>query len=270
MMDGSTASANATFSSGLLSRADWQNASWLAGAIDVTLPPARNNFRYEFNVASTSAKEGSAYIAAAGYHEFFCNGRRMGDPGVKLSPGNVNFLKRVYYIKYDITGCLRAGKNTFGVSLGNAWFSAGAKNPKTGTGMPGARPVPPQFMLRAQVRYPETGRPPDTIVSGPSSGAWLAAPGAITRDSLYNGETYDDRLALEYRGVHFSDPSYAPAAVPPLWRPAVPAAASAVGPHAILKVLAPLSRVTRSSHSVESLSRVTQSSTLSALFPIDR
>eukprot|EP01047_Picozoa_sp_COSAG01_P063674 COSAG01_NODE_8293_length_2840_cov_14.414447_1_plen_535_part_00 len=112
------------------------------------------------------------------------------------------------------------------MTLGNGWFSAGSSNhtsPYAST-MPGARPVPPQLLLRARATV---GAKRVLLVSSATSGQWQAASGPIVLDSLYQGEQYDARLELVDRaGHHFSHPQYdtssaTQVAGTALWAPAV-------------------------------------------------
>ena len=167
---------------------------------------------------------GSVFVASAGYHVLYLNGKPLGDANIRLAPGNSRFERRLYYVRYILhacnfsiageqLGCLRHGRNVFGVELGHAWFSKGVPtqaSPK-GTGMPGARDAPAQFMLRARISTSDniTRSSGDSfVVSEAESRKWLAAAGAITRDSLYNGETRDFRRTTALvvpSNAHFSD-----------------------------------------------------------------
>lgn len=60
------------------------------------------------------------YAAARGIYELTINGQKADD--VFLSPGDMDFRKRIVYTASDVTGYLKAGENTLGVILASGWF----------------------------------------------------------------------------------------------------------------------------------------------------
>ena len=143
--------ASASFSTGLMrgNISGWDGAVWIAGTSDVSVVPRRNNLRTTWQLEADPS-EGTAMVAGIGYHELYCNGKRMGAARSKLQPGVTHYERRTYYIRYDLSACLRRGVNVLAVSLGNGWFSSGAPHGMPGaTGLPGTRSVPPQLLIRA-------------------------------------------------------------------------------------------------------------------------
>ena len=60
------------------------------------------------------------YAAARGIYALSINGQKAGDEF--LAPGDMDFRKRIVYTALDVTGYLKAGKNTLGVMLASGWF----------------------------------------------------------------------------------------------------------------------------------------------------
>ena len=81
-----------------------------------------------------------------------------------------------------------SASHVFGVKLGNGWFA------KAG-GQPGAHAAPPQLLLKANIRFANGAV--QSVVSGLD---WQCAQGPIVADSLYNGETFDARIAKNVSG----------------------------------------------------------------------
>jgi alpha-L-rhamnosidase len=164
----------ALFEMGLLSADEWK-AQWIAGS---------NLLRKEFPVSGKVVRA-RVYVTALGYYELRFNGEKVG-PNV-LDPAWTTYDKRLLYTTYDITSQLRPGSNAVGVMLGNGW----AVPPKR-YGPPIVTPYSsPALLLQLQVEL--EGGKQLTIVSDTS---WKTAPGPITSDSIYDGETYDARLEI--------------------------------------------------------------------------
>jgi len=157
-------SAVAQFDVALLTPADWNGATWLAGF---------NQFRTEF-VLSSAPSRARAYVSGVGYYELFINGAKVGNNVLDISW--TDYGKRVMYTTYDVTSLLKAGKNAVGVMVGNGWWGQGSNGAK-------------------QVKFLLTANSGSTVMRVPSvAHSWNATNGPITYDSIYNGETYDARL----------------------------------------------------------------------------
>ncbi|EDQ86725.1 uncharacterized protein MONBRDRAFT_10744 [Monosiga brevicollis MX1] len=98
------------------------------------------------------------------------------------------YNQRVYFRTFDVTPHLRVGENVLGVSLGNykwgyndKWCNMTARGGPEG--------------CRGLIAILELIRPQDSsrwhLIS---DSAWLTAPGPISWDHLFHGETYDARL----------------------------------------------------------------------------
>jgi alpha-L-rhamnosidase len=138
------------------------------------------------------------FVSGIGYHHVYLNGEKVGDH--QMDPGWTDFEKRVWYSTYDVTRMLqREGTDSsdvppahvLSVMLGNGWWSCGTP---PGTGLPGCSSVdPPQLILQLHV----DGKP---VVLSDTSWQVSVNSSPIQYNSLYNGESYDARIAERIDG----------------------------------------------------------------------
>lgn len=205
-------SQTAWWEMGLLSPRDWQ-AQWLndgkfnpAKAEDFYMEDAAPLFRKEFNVPGNVARA-RLYISGLGYYEASLNGQRVGDQ--VLDPGWTRYSERVLYSTYDVTGQLRQGTNSIGVTLGNGWYNPlplrmwGYLNLREH--LPVGRP---RFIARLDLELADGTR--QAIVSDTS---WRVGEGPIRFNSIYLGEIYDARREVPgWDSPGFDDSSWRPTA----------------------------------------------------------
>jgi alpha-L-rhamnosidase len=110
----------AVFETSLLDR-PWC-AAWITDGRPVangTAPPARYLRKsFELSAAPVRAK---LYLSAFGLAEPWLNGRKVTED--YFLPGWPDYRKRNFYVSYDVTAHIVAGDNTFGIVLGDGWFS---------------------------------------------------------------------------------------------------------------------------------------------------
>jgi alpha-L-rhamnosidase len=155
-------SAPATFDTGLLAADDWSAASWLRvddgsyvrGDVDVAGPVARARL----------------YFGAQGIVEPHLNGARVA-PKEVLDSSVTDYGSRVLYRALDVTTSLRKGHNTLGFLAGKGQFSGS-----------------PVVAAQLDVTYTDGS----TAAFG-TSPVWRTAPGPVTGDDFWFGETYDAR-----------------------------------------------------------------------------
>jgi alpha-L-rhamnosidase len=128
-----------------------------------------------FEVAK-SVKRARPFIAAAGYYVLQVNGKKIGDR--VLDPAWTDYSKRTLYSTYELGPELVRGKNSIAVLLGRRWYSK-----STG--------VEPKLSCELRGTY-EDGKPFSVI----SDATWESLKSPITLDDIYDGETYDARLAV--------------------------------------------------------------------------
>ena len=172
----------ATFEMGLLKLEDWQG-DWIG------LPAARAGeallFRKEF-ILDREVSRARAYISGLGYYELRINGTKVGDH--VLDPGWTEYTKRTLYAAYDVTEYLTQGENVVGVMAGSGWYGS------------------PQIILQLNIIFADGTT--SSVFSGTHYGphAWRVAGSPITKNSIYDGETYDARLEKEgWDSPHYPD-----------------------------------------------------------------
>ncbi|MDR0541610.1 MAG: family 78 glycoside hydrolase catalytic domain [Dysgonamonadaceae bacterium] len=107
-------SETARFSMGLLNRSDWKG-KWIKHPS--ALPEKHIWFRKTL-VLNEQAATAFAYIASAGYHELYVNGKKAGNS--VLAPSVSRLDKRILYVTYDIAPLLKKGDNVIAI-----WYAAG-------------------------------------------------------------------------------------------------------------------------------------------------
>ena len=115
-----------------------------------------------------------AYICGLGYHEFFVNGKKIGNS--VLNPGVTEYSERILYCVYPMDE-LNAGKNVIGVEVGYGWY--------------GSR----KLLAQIYVEYDDGTIYEDH--SGPGYGWWVGGSPTID-NSIYGGEVYDARIEAKY------------------------------------------------------------------------
>ncbi|WP_419699487.1 family 78 glycoside hydrolase catalytic domain [Mucilaginibacter sp. NFX135] len=194
-------SSTASWQMGLLTKADWHGANWIAydklpdssaivpfyhgkgpkklGAANDVLPLMRKAFNVEGKL-----KKATLYLCGLGHFELSLNGKKVGDHF--LDPGWTKYDKQALYVPFDITNQLIAGKNTLGVMLGNGFYYIPRdKRYRKLTGAFGY----PKMICRLMLEY-DNGLV-DNVVS---DGTWKAAPSPVTFSSIYGGEDYNANL----------------------------------------------------------------------------
>ncbi|OUJ69788.1 family 78 glycoside hydrolase catalytic domain [Hymenobacter crusticola] len=193
-------SPSATWQMGLLSKADWQGAHWVAyeqlpdssknilptdGKKDThqgsnTLPLLRKRFAVKSKV-----KKATIFIAGLGHFELSVNGQKVGDHF--LDAGWTKYDKEAQYVAFDLTKNLQSGQNALGVMLGNGFYYVPPvkeryRKLKVAFGYP-------KMICRLQIDY-DDGTTQDII----SDASWKTAPSPITFSSIYGGEDYNATL----------------------------------------------------------------------------
>lgn len=139
-------------------------------------------FYREFQVEGPVARA-EAQVAALGVFHALLNGEAMGQDF--LSPGWVEYSRRIPVLRYDLTGRLKPGANAVGVILGDGWYAG--RIAIYGRGLYGGYPL--ALWLRLTITYAD-GR----IQTLGSDESWLAGTGAVLWADLLTGEYRDARL----------------------------------------------------------------------------
>ena len=135
-------------------------------------------FRKTFTLPARPVRA-TAYVASLGYHELYVNGKKVGDR--VLAPSISDLTQRVRYVAYDVSDCLREGKNAVVLWAAPGWCDFADFNVKD----------KPLVMAQIEILQPDgqaTQIVSDTAWTTHASpmspvGNW-AVPG-------YGGESYD-------------------------------------------------------------------------------
>lgn len=161
----------ASFETALYEKSDWKG-HWVS--VPVNFNGGTLLFRKAIALKDKKIARARAYICGLGYHEFFVNGRKMGN--AVLNPGVTEYSERVFYCAYEMED-LAAGKNVIGVEVGYGWL--------------GAR----KLLAQIYVEY-EDGEVYEDH-SGPGYGWWVGGSPTVD-NSVYGGEVYDARIEDKY------------------------------------------------------------------------
>ena len=160
-------------------------AIWLSStASDVPTLQAAHYFRIKIKLKSAIFKATLRY-SALGVLEPWINGERVHED--YFTPGWSDYRKRAYVCEYDVSDNLQKGENCLGVVLGDGW--AGAPFGPAGYAVSFA----PRTMFIAELVVQYANGEEEIISSGAD---WKWRKGSITRNSIYNGETFDARKSV--------------------------------------------------------------------------
>jgi len=195
-------SETAMWQMGLLSAADWENATWigyenLPDSMKV-VPGVHGNgdnlenkaikrsvvplFRKAFEVEK-KIENATLFISGLGHYEATINGQKVGRSF--LAPGWTNYDKTCLYNAYDVTTQLKQGKNALGVIVGNGFYNINRERYRKLVIAYGY----PKMISKLKINY--TDGTSATIVSATD---WKCSSSPITYSSIYGGEDYDATL----------------------------------------------------------------------------
>ena len=148
-------------------------------------------FRKKFSV-NKKLSRAVFYACGLGYHKLYVNGLAVSD--TVLDPMFSDYSKNCYYVmEPEVADKLSEGENCIGVVIGEGWrrndivFPVNRTEPRHKVEFAGV----PQLSAMLKLFY-EDGSV-DVIETDPS---WKWSYGAITKNNLFNGETYDANYAL--------------------------------------------------------------------------
>ncbi len=205
---------------GLLSKADWKGANWIAynkmpdslrivpaleNSADARwkkgtdiLPLLRKKFEVEKRI-----KKATVFITGMGQFDLSINGKKVGDHF--LDPGWTQFDKYALYVAFDITDRLKQGANAIGVMLGNGFYYIPGDRYHKIKGAFGY----PKMICRTLIEYADGSK--QNIISDTT---WKAAPGPVTFSSIYGGEDYNATLTQDgWNTANFNDKAFEKAVV---------------------------------------------------------
>lgn len=134
---------------------------------------------------SKPVRSARIYVAGLGVYDARVNGKPITD--AVLQPPPTDYLKRVLYTTYDVTGQLHRGANALGFTLGDGTAAvpttSGRYQKFTGS------QATPRLLAQLDVTYADGS----TARIGTDT-SWLTSSGPTTFSSWYGGEDYDTRL----------------------------------------------------------------------------
>lgn len=199
---GNSWSQPASWTMGLLESGDWK-AKWIGSPTDEKIEPAPM-FRKAFTL-DRKIRRATAYICGLGYYELSLNGAKVGDH--ELDPKFTRYDRRVLYVTYDVTDCVRDGGNAIGVMLGNGWYNYHTLNAWDFEKAPWR--AKPALLLQLEVEYVD-----GTVQTVISDESWKYSTGPVRFDGFLCGETYDARLEKSgWAEAGYDDASWVPARV---------------------------------------------------------
>ena len=155
-------------------------------------------FRKRFDIRG-KVKKGTLFASALGVFRICLNGKPVGMD--YLSPGWVDYSKKLPFLRYDITQSLQA-ENAVGVVLGDGWAVGhlGSTYAFKRNGYSDRI----EFTALIRLEY-EDG----TVDEISTDSTWKAASGAIRRSDIYMGEYVDSRLDLgDYSCPDYDDSAW--------------------------------------------------------------
>lgn len=142
-------------------------------------------FRQVFSLKG-AVKKATLFASALGVFKIYLNGAPVSND--YLSPGWVNYFKKLPFVRYDITQSLTEN-NAIGVVLGDGW-AVGHLGSNYAFKRNG---YSDRIEFTALIRLEYADGSVEEITTDPS---WRATSGAIRRSDIYMGEYVDSRLSL--------------------------------------------------------------------------
>jgi alpha-L-rhamnosidase len=161
----------------------WQ-AQWITPDFrdNQTHPYLFRNFELPAKVVSARA-----YICGLGLYYFELNGEKVGDE--QLTPYLNAYDQWIQYQTFDVTRQLNSGANFISVMLGDGWYK-GRYGLHDYPNKP--KPYGEQFALICELHITLENSKQLVLITDKS---WSAAPAPVLASDIYDGETYDARVA---------------------------------------------------------------------------
>lgn len=141
-------------------------------------------FRRKFSV-SGEVKKATLFISALGVFKVYLNGNAVSDD--YLSPGWVDYSKKLPFVRYDITEKL-SENNAVGIVLGDGWAVGHIGSNYTFKRNGYSDRI--ELTALIKIEYAD-----GTVEEISTDNSWKAASGEIRRSDIYMGEYADSRLS---------------------------------------------------------------------------
>lgn len=179
------ASAESTFTTGILDDQDWGSAQWITAS--ATASEMAPTLRHTLTISAPIDRV-LMVLAVAGCAAVHVNGIELED---KLIGAITDYAKRLQYSVLDLTSLVHDGDNEILVQVGKSFY--GMTSPNIWNWEKAPWNAAPSIKAVVQTEYAATGTVRD--FSGPS---WAAGRGPTVYDDLYGGETYDARHEIQW------------------------------------------------------------------------
>ena len=171
-------SETARWTMGVLEEGDWR-AVWICAPADTETLLLRKEFEVKPGLVRALA-----HVCGLGQYEMVLNGAKAGED--LLSPGWTDYTNTALYDSREITGLLRPGRNTVGLTLGNGMYHVTRRNRFAKfTGSFG----PLRAIAQIRLEYAD-----GSVQIVGTDETWRVLAGPIVFSSIYGGEDYDARL----------------------------------------------------------------------------
>ena len=157
----------------------------------------------EFHLSATTlltAVAARLYVSGLGFAQVYVNGHHVSH-NESLGVGWTRYDKRALYVVYSVLPTLRSGKNVIGAMLGAGWrdhYAFPSKNTPAGDDKEDVSSAGyTARVIRAVLRIQLSNGQWINIKKAATSPSWSGAPGPVSFDSIFDGETFDERLELQ-------------------------------------------------------------------------
>ena len=161
---------------------EWHAAFIAAGRSHAERPGPAPYFRREFEVGA-GLRQARLHVSVLGVVVVSLNGTRIGEE--VLCPGWTSYRHRIVVSSHDVTSSVLEGRNAVGAVVGEGW----AVGRIGSAGMRALWSDRPAAFVELELDY---GDRKELVCSDER---WRTATGAWLEDGIYDGETYDARLA---------------------------------------------------------------------------
>ncbi len=152
-------------------------------------------FRKSF-LAEASVRKATLFASALGVFQIYINGKKVGED--YLSPGWVDYKKKLPFVRYDVTDLIQK-ENGIGAVVGDGW--AVGHLGSNDTFLRNGYTDRIEFTAMLRLEY-EDGKTEEICTDS----SWKATSGAIRRSDIYMGEFVDSRLDLgNYSAFDYDD-----------------------------------------------------------------
>lgn len=151
-------------------------------------------FRKTFTVTKKITKA-TLFASALGVYKLYINGSEVSND--YLSPGWVNYRKKLPFIRYDVTDKIKEN-NAVGAVLGDGWAVGHLGSDYAFKRCGYSDRI--EFTALIRIEYAD-----GTSEDIPTDETWRASSGAIRRSDIYMGEVIDNRLSADFSRYEFDD-----------------------------------------------------------------